>query len=691
MKARVSTLATLLSTDAVYETPFFQRPYRWRRRNWIAFWNGWARTAEIDEDEAAEDVAVEDLAVDDLGAAENEPEAGFAEDPPETEERPETRERPEEVSWEEDAAEPRIVDADPTNGQHPVEPDRMRLQPVQRHAPPRGDARRFLGAIVLQERLAPAQFDILDGQQRLLTACAAIRALILAAEDLGAPETAARLDALLHPTGSTETPVRCRVVAARASLDDQSAALTATPEALERAAERYEEGPDSVALQTATGFFLERIRVQMRLNDPGLALSALACGLLERTDLVVIEIDAAMSAFDVFETLNNLGEPLSTLDLVKNRLFDLASHDPTAGAEGRSAEGLLRLYHRHWSAFDDPETLDFWGASVPRGGDRRLNQDWFLRSYLSARLGREVRGSEIHDQLSVLLETSDADGAEHIAEIGRAAAAFLEIGGHAAAERHADRIAALRLYGNVATEPALIAIHMHLWDDAEAAEAVLDMLESCVVRRFFTKADGSGYGEFARIAGLIGPGAAARGPQVVAAVRQRLQAAERGRFWPSDKAFRKGFCARELVARGGATLKRNGKPIFFHVYEKLDAAARAAEARPPERSEEFDSPDISVEHLYPLYGRKHWPEPKRTEAPWLRTIGNLAAIPVELNRRLGQWRWEEKRDALREESDIHLNRLLYADPRWTNWSVRKIKQRGDDLADLAIQVWRRPT
>lgn len=703
VRADVVSLAQLFrGGDRAFAAPFHQRPYRWARaRNWVPFWAHWTASC----------------------------------------------------------------DAASAGG---------------------GGGRRlnFLGAIVCRQDADPGARDapddalrpleVLDGQQRLLTAMMAMHALRLRARALGEDALAARLDAAL-----SDAEGRPRFVAGRASYADQTAALAtevAEPEdrsaghggrrgygpgeedLSDEAAERDEEAetetetdtdadlfaafdapeqaparaaaeaaaeaaespdveeadldpePDAEAewrwddasgaapLRAALRFFNDRIRERTSEDVGGLGLlggraaareaaratlARLASGLLDDATVVLITLDPETSPFDVFERLNNLGEPLSALELLKNQLFRSAERG------GRARADLEALYRSHWRIFDDARNTRFWARPERRGRDSRTAQDWFLRAYLSVRETRNVPMNEAARRVGEIAESDGAAAAREIAGLCEGARAFAEISGHLDPGPHRVRVNALRRFARFAAEPALVAMRMHLWSDADATAIVLALLESVAVRRFFTGAgSGKDYEVYARLARVIGPGAAEDGGRCAREVARRLRAAQGGKFWPKDGEFKRAFATKKLANRNSSQQARDRKAVFRAVFEALDGAARGA---PPSDPAPWRRHGRTVEHLYPLHGRDHWPELAPAEADLLETIGNLTLVDDALNKRMGQAPWSMKRRIIAEDAALRLNEMLLEEPRWRReWGPAQIKERGRDLATLAVKRWPRP-
>lgn len=129
--------------------------------------------------------------------------------------------------------------------------------------------------------------------------------------------------------------------------------------------------PDEATIYTknliaAKTFFNEQLN-----NMQQIQLEELFTKVTQQLVFNVYEISSDIDVFVTFETMNNRGKPLSTLELLKNRLIFLSTK--LAVPEGR--EGILRR-----------AINDSWKSAyhyLGKNDDRPLNDDEFLQSQLS--------------------------------------------------------------------------------------------------------------------------------------------------------------------------------------------------------------------------------------------------------------------------------------------------------------------
>jgi hypothetical protein len=101
---------------------------------------------------------------------------------------------------------------------------------------------------------------------------------------------------------------------------------------------------------------------------------------------------------------------------------------------------------------------------------------------------------------------------------------------------------------------------------------------------------------------------------------------------------------------------------------------------------------LTIEHLMPQTWRVHWPLPEGvTEAERdqiVHTFGNLTLLTKKLNPAISNSSWEVKRPQILTHSVLKMNHEFYeAD----EWSEDDITTRTQELFDLAVGIWPRPS
>lgn len=119
-------------------------------------------------------------------------------------------------------------------------------------------------------------------------------------------------------------------------------------------------------LISAKHFFAEKLK-----SVSNQALETIYTKVTQQLVFNVYEISSDIDVFVTFETMNNRGKPLSTLELLKNRLIFLSTKIPVTDGNG---EKLRRTINEAWKS-----TYHYLG----KNDERPLGDDEFLRTHLS--------------------------------------------------------------------------------------------------------------------------------------------------------------------------------------------------------------------------------------------------------------------------------------------------------------------
>lgn len=218
----------------------------------------------------------------------------------------------------------------------------------------RGSAEHYTGALMLGASDANGVSELIDGQQRMVTIALMISAL-----------------------GGTAYPIRFRNNPVLQDCFDFHALAQRQLEATVSQHSSYY----ARNIASAWEFFNDRAAPLRQAKAAQPYLDAL----MHRLRIFVLTIGAQFDVHVAFETINNRGRPLSTLEKLKNRLIYLASqdHDPVRGKHAASE------VHRCWK-----------GIYQSLGAGRQLLQD---DAFLSAHSTGWFRVERVYDWLNVQL------------------------------------------------------------------------------------------------------------------------------------------------------------------------------------------------------------------------------------------------------------------------------------------------
>jgi hypothetical protein len=210
----------------------------------------------------------------------------------------------------------------------------------------------FLGAIVLQiERTGTSKtsqvYTVIDGQQRITTFFLMMCAIVATARSNGWGDAAGDLETQYLVSGLSSEKGKAKLVPTfrdNANFNEVIKNIPGSPVKFLPDTGKC-DGPMVLAYE----YLLRRIGEFLEGEKGGTAaksedrLGLLYNALLERMEVVQIILDKAHNANEVFDRLNTAGRPLSTIDLVRNELFQTVSED---------YDKAEKLYSSLWAPFE---------------------------------------------------------------------------------------------------------------------------------------------------------------------------------------------------------------------------------------------------------------------------------------------------------------------------------------------------
>jgi hypothetical protein len=496
----------------------------------------------------------------------------------------------------------------------------------------------FMGALVATE--SPAARTIVDGQQRLATLSILVSVLRDALRPLSAERAGQVHWALLQEQSAFDEPAADRLCLGVYDEEVFSRyVVSLTPEAfpqptkashrLLREVKTFFTGKIGESLAARDGDEQAQVSYLLNLHD----------AIAKRIVFVLVTTDNDADAGDVFETLNDRGAGLTTLDLLRNFLLTRESSDK------------------------DRERIVEWWSEVFDLSDRSSQVQAFLRHFWSSRYGdvkarslyREMRG-----RLTADFEAKADTPKQFSNELSTSAHVYEELlGGDTESPELNAVLGEVARAGAQALYPALLA-SVEEWNAKRTAPLAETLLAfyvrwSIIGRRESTVLEAYVLEVAARLRAKEPPEAAIKalpGKEV------------------SDATFREAFAT--------ASLTRPGQRRY--ILEKLEAHLRATSGTGETKA---DLSKLHVEHLYP----QNPPSRARykTHDEWVHRIGNLTLILGRWNSSIKNGDFQTKKLPRIQESEIRLNDSVKNQPRWTQAEIR---DRQALLAQLAPSVWR---
>ena len=544
----------------------------------------------------------------------------------------------------------------------------------------------FLGAIVLDQiktaiRDVPARL-VIDGQQRLTT----LQLLMGALRDLFAAlredELRPRLDRLTHNQDAGPASEQ-RFKVWPTNLDRPAFAKLMDPSSELGAAERIDAARDVAVgdglVVDAYAYFYEALGTWLREageNEVVHRGTTLIDVLRHGLNLVVIDLGDDDEAQVIFETLNARGTPLLPADLVKNHLFHAADEDRV---------DLDAVYEQYWKPFD--EGASYWRKAVKQGRFYRPQIDLFLQHYLTLSTRDEVSAAHLFSEFKdFAAKPPERKAEDHLRALQRYGSTYRRLSEMEPETRRGLFFHRLMVMETSTVVPFLLDLfqrHGTPGDDRDV-DAILVDLESFLVRRMICRLTTKNYNRFfLELLGVFDRVETA-GEAAVEMRRILLDQTAASQLWPDDRSF--GLAWRELPA-----YRALSRPRLRMVLEAIEAEYRTELSEPIVLRGK-----LTVEHLLPRAWEERWPLPAGIDArearerreSLLHRFGNLTLLTKKLNPLISNNDWATKHPKIAEHSALALNRRLQ---RQTIWDESAIEARTEQLLEMALRVWPRPT
>lgn len=438
--------------------------------------------------------------------------------------------------------------------------------------------------------------------------------------------------------------------------------------------------PSQDRLKHAYDFFADEFRL---LDDDG-TVQTLVEKFRYDCRINVVEIDNESEAASIFESLNDRGRPLSTLD--KTKSFLMYMDDPSSN-RGKLEEKIkdrfgsiyqelfvLTTGHERVNDFDEDSFLRFhWG--IYDGYD----SDEYFQGFetLKYRLRERYRAGElqrVQDEIDV-----------YVQDLREAASAFAAIfepkNRPAEVEPSLVHLLVLGRMANIL--PVLMASYLRFGD--EEPDVFANIVEACetLVFRMYgidSRRSDTGRGRLVRLAHEIHPDQSLEGPEIVMKIDSLTDR------YTSDERFERKLRDPEFY---DSNTSRDVKYLLYKYGQQIDSEAGEEVLKDISH---FLSQEFQVEHII----ARKLPEDAIPEGlvnefdAHVHRLGNLTLASRYWNNSYGNLPFAEKKQASGnlekdyESSAIRVQREL-AD--FNDFSKAEINGREDILVDFALEEW----
>lgn len=366
--------------------------------------------------------------------------------------------------------------------------------------------------------------------------------------------------------------------------------------------------------------------------------------LKEKVKILILSVSDEADAYQIFETLNDRGRSLDTLDLLKNHLFSKAK------------SGLPEVKQK-WAALK--ENLQ---DSDPK--NRFLNHFW---SSLHGRSSATGLFRAIRDQI-----TSAQDSVSFANQLSASSRVYeaLRSGSspvwtdHAAETR--KNIDILRLLDAQQALPVLLAAYEAFSNDE--FRKLTRLLVVMAVRYNFIGEERTGVAAnyYSDLPKPIRAKSITKAAHVFKALKP---------IYPGDSSFFDAFKVKSV------TDTKRARYILAEIENSISSTEKIVNSDPDE---------VNLEHVLPRNTNQHWSAANTGVEPdehrdFVNRLGNLALVPKSKNKKVGSKSFQEKKDDL----FVHCGEFTttFNICEYERWDRSAIEKRQAYLSELAVKAW----
>ncbi|PHQ38042.1 hypothetical protein DJ69_13765 [Halorubrum persicum] len=514
----------------------------------------------------------------------------------------------------------------------------------------RPDSTHFLGSIVLIERSSGLnelnKLEIVDGQQRIATITVLLSLMREKYYELG-------------ESGQAEDIENKYLKKQDLDLNEYQNLTLSTFDNpnLEKVIERKYEKMDEGQLREAVQFYANK------LDDLDTEkLDDLRKRLLASVTLVSIRCEGEQSAFRLFETLNDRGMELSSVDLMKNYTFSKAASAPD-------------------SEIDYEQVQNDWERLIKTLMPNMSQPSRFFRHYIMSasepNYDGDVSDYKLYDEYQKIVDSKLPDAGislnEYVSELADKAELYAKILNHkidmydAAGNKAINsKLDDLEIINSVQARTLMLRV----FEEYNTANKVMESL--LLLESFLMRWKVSSYptgGELDRIYSRICSEAFEKENSI-----REIYSGLSDRC-PSDEEF--------IASIENKRVRLNERTSYILKRLEMDYYDGA----------EVNLDELDREHIAPrasFTAKKYsaWPSTLgTTEAQFEQfrdKLGNLTLLETDKNISIGADPFEKKKEAY-AESKLNMNQQLCED--YDSWGTDEIEQRTSELANAMVQIW----
>ena len=502
------------------------------------------------------------------------------------------------------------------------------------------DKEHYMGAIVLKTHETRKHFEIIDGQQRLVTLTLLILAAVKCFEswaEKGQEPAANNERAQLYRGRFLRAKDAASLVeTSRLVLNRNDAAFfKSTLLQLRKPIAPHRLRESEKLMWRAFTYFVKQLQDRYGSNHDAPGLSHLLDAASDKLLFIQILVSDEMDAYTVFETLNARGTQLTVTDLLKNYLFSRFGQD----------EHAIDVSEDQWNRITTGKEKDF---------PKLLRHYWNSHHGVTRppRLFKEIRESiKKHDDALALLDELEAVANLYSALRNPDDELWLEL---PAARKF---VAEIDLFGVTQCYPLLFAAWQHLRSEFVAVLRICSVISFryIVIGKLNTQPMERAYVEAAR---KVRQGVITTPAQVLVSLRS---------LYVSDEQFESDFALAKIP-----TPNKLVRYVLFALENHLSGNVRS-----------YERDGATVEHILPENPDDAWQAIFPEASNDIYRLGNYTLLEAGANRKIERKQIGDKKIEFLKSSYVLSNNFG-----WSEWTRSQLNDRQRWMAKTATAIWR---
>ncbi len=502
------------------------------------------------------------------------------------------------------------------------------------------DKEHYMGAIVLKTHETRKHFEIIDGQQRLVTLTLLILAAVKCFEswaEKGQEPAANNERAQLYRGRFLRAKDAASLVeTSRLVLNRNDAAFfKSTLLQLRKPIAPHRLRESEKLMWRAFTYFVKQLQDRYGSNHDAPGLSHLLDAASDKLLFIQILVSDEMDAYTVFETLNARGTQLTVTDLLKNYLFSRFGQD----------EHAIDVAEDQWNRITTGKEKDF---------PKLLRHYWNSHHGVTRppRLFKEIRESiKKHDDALALLDELEAVANLYSALRNPDDELWLEL---PAARKF---VAEIDLFGVTQCYPLLFAAWQHLRSEFVAVLRICSVISFryIVIGKLNTQPMERAYVEAAR---KVRQGVITTPAQVLVSLRS---------LYVSDEQFESDFALAKIP-----TPNKLVRYVLFALENHLSGNVRS-----------YERDGATVEHILPENPDDAWQAIFPEASNDIYRLGNYTLLEAGANRKIERKQISDKKIEFLKSAYVLSNHFG-----WSEWTRSQLNDRQRWMAKTATAIWR---